>query len=173
MKKETVVVTLIGPDRIGIVQTISQAVSRHDANWLNSSMANLAGQFAGILEIEVNPEQRDALLDSLNAIDESSLQIQTASPVLAGSQAQRQVTLELLTQDHPGIVHQITRALTTLSLSIEELKTSTENAPMAGGTLFRAIAVLNIPDNMSSDKIQDLQHELSQSLMADVAISDK
>jgi glycine cleavage system regulatory protein len=60
-----------------------------------------------------------------------------------------------------------------LKLSIEELKTSTENAPMSGGTLFRAFAILNIPENMSQDKIQDLQHELSQSLMVDVNIAEK
>ena len=133
-------------------------------------MANLAGQFAGILEIEVDPDQRDALLNSLNSIEDSSLQIQTASPAPASATAQRQVTLELLGQDHPGIIHEITRVLTSLKLSIEELKTSTEDAPMSGGTLFRAFAILNIPENMSPDKIQDLQHELSQSLMIDVTI---
>ncbi|MFT4727226.1 MAG: glycine cleavage system regulatory protein [Granulosicoccus sp.] len=172
MKKEIVVITLIGPDKIGIVQTISQTVTFHHANWLNSSMANLAGQFAGILEIEVDPDQRDALLKSLNSIEDCSLQIQTTSPVAASASAQRQVTLELLGQDHPGIIHEITRVLSSLKLSIEELKTSTEDAPMSGGTLFRAFAVLNIPENMSSDKIQDLQHELSKSLMVDVTISN-
>ena len=172
MIKETVVVTLIGPDKIGIVQTISNTVAHHGANWLNSSMANLAGQFAGILEIEVDPEQREALLSDLNSIEGSSLQIQTATLVSASISAQRQVTLELLGQDHPGIVQEISRALTLLNLSIEELKTSTENAPMSGGTLFRAFATLNIPVDMSSDRIQDLQHELSQSLMADVTISE-
>jgi glycine cleavage system regulatory protein len=170
MKKEIVVITVIGPDKIGIVQTISRTVSQHHANWVNSSMANLAGQFAGILEIEVDPDQRDALLNSLNSIEDSSLQIQTASPAPASATAQRQVTLELLGQDHPGIIHEITRVLTSLKLSIEELKTSTEDAPMSGGTLFRAFAILNIPENMSPDKIQDLQHELSQSLMIDVTI---
>lgn len=172
MKKEIVVITLVGPDKIGIVQTISHTVALHGANWVNSSMANLAGQFAGILEVEVDPDKRDALLDNLNSIEDSSLQIQTALPVAAIASAQRQVTLELLGQDHPGIIHEITRVLASLKLSIDELKTSTEDAPMSGGTLFRANATLNIPENMTSDKIQDLQLELSQSLMADVTISD-
>ena len=172
MKKEIVVVTLIGPDKIGIVQTISHTVAQHDANWLNSSMANLAGQFAGILEIEVGSDQREALLESLNSIEDNSLKIQTALPVTVAAPAHRQVTLELLGQDHPGIIHEITRVLGALKLSIDELTTSTEDAPMSGGTLFRASATINIPEEIGLDKIQDLQHELSQSLMADVTISE-
>lgn len=170
MKKDVVVITLIGPDKIGIVEIISSAVADNQANWLNSSMANLAGQFAGILEIEVDVDRREALLESLNSIEDTSIQIQTAVP--AAASAQRQMTLELLGQDNPGIIHEITRALSSLELSIEELKTSTEDAPMSGGTLFRARALLNVPENMSLEKVQNLLQDLSENLMVDVNISE-
>lgn len=170
MKNDVVVITLIGPDKIGIVQSISSAVADNEANWLNSSMANLAGQFAGILEIEVAPNQREALLKSLNAIEDCSVQSQTA--VAVATLKDRQITLELLGQDHPGIIHEITRELASQQLSIEELKTSTENAPMSGGTLFRANAILNVPEELSLDIVEDRLQDLSQRLSVDVNISE-
>jgi len=170
MKKDVVVITLIGPDKIGIVQNISSAIAENKANWLNSSMANLAGQFAGILQVEVDEDKREALLNSLNAIEDTSMQIQAALP--AEKLPQRHITLELLGQDNPGIVHEVTRALSSLELSIEELKTSTEDAPMSGGTLFRARALLNTPDNMNKETIEKLLQDLSESLMVDVNISE-
>ena len=47
------VLTVIAQDEPGIVETLSQTVSDHGANWLGSRMARLAGEFAGIVEVSV------------------------------------------------------------------------------------------------------------------------
>ena len=49
----TLVLTLIGPDRAGLVEAVAAVVADHGGNWLESRMSRLAGQFAGILEVEV------------------------------------------------------------------------------------------------------------------------
>ena len=50
------VLTLIGPDRPGLVESLAKRVTAHGGNWVESRMAHLAGQFAGILRVEVPPE---------------------------------------------------------------------------------------------------------------------
>ncbi|MEO6565174.1 MAG: formyltransferase family protein, partial [Casimicrobiaceae bacterium] len=52
----SLVVTVIGPDRPGIVSLLSAKAQGFGANWAGSRMASLAGQFAGMVHFEVPPE---------------------------------------------------------------------------------------------------------------------
>ena len=63
------VLTLIGPDRPGIVDSVSEVVAAHGGNWLESRMAHLAGKFAGVLCVEVADDQAAALEDALSRLD--------------------------------------------------------------------------------------------------------
>ena len=40
------VLTIIGEDRPGIVESLAEIISDHSGNWLESSMSQLAGKFA-------------------------------------------------------------------------------------------------------------------------------
>ena len=51
--RASLVVTAIGADRPGIVSMLSERAQGFGANWAGSRMANLAGQFAGIVHFEV------------------------------------------------------------------------------------------------------------------------
>ncbi len=78
------VLTLIGPDRPGIVEAIAEPIARHGGNWLESRMAHLAGKFAGILRIEV-PAEQASLLSALSALEASGLKLTIeAGPEAAG-----------------------------------------------------------------------------------------
>src|SRR5438045_9140831 len=69
------VLTLIGPDRPGLVETVAEVVARHGGNWLESRMAHLAGHFAGLLRVEVPAERARALGDALAALEGRGLRI--------------------------------------------------------------------------------------------------
>ena len=47
------VLTIIGEDRPGIVESLAEIISDYSGNWLESSMSQLAGKFAGILRVSV------------------------------------------------------------------------------------------------------------------------
>ena len=47
------VLTLIGPDRPGLVEAVAQPIAANGGNWLESRMAHLGGKFAGILRVDV------------------------------------------------------------------------------------------------------------------------
>ena len=56
------VLTVFAPDKPGQVERIAQCIAEHGGNWLESRMARLAGQFAGIVRIECPCASADALL---------------------------------------------------------------------------------------------------------------
>ncbi len=69
------VLTLIGPDRPGLVESLAKRVADHGGNWLESRMAHLAGQFAGILRVEVPPDKIDALQRALGELEAEGLRV--------------------------------------------------------------------------------------------------
>src|SRR5688500_1348125 len=73
--KATLVLTLIGLDKPGLVKAISDAAARHGANWEASRMARLGGKFAGLLLVTLEPARVDALQRDLEALSELGLKV--------------------------------------------------------------------------------------------------
>ncbi len=71
----SLVMTILGPDRPGVVESLAKLVKQEGANWLESRMAHLAGQFAGIVHVEVPAEQADALIGLLSTLDRQGLTV--------------------------------------------------------------------------------------------------
>src|SRR5438034_4858156 len=106
------VMTIIGPDRTGLVESIARVVADHGGNWLESRMCRLGGEFAGILRIEIPTEKKSPLLVALQDLQENGLQIVVRSDQPASISASgRQTKLEIVGNDRPGIVREITSAL--------------------------------------------------------------
>ena len=164
-------VTLIGTDRTGIIQDVADIATQHNANWLESQMANLAGQFAGIVHLDVPPVEADKLKIALQALAKDGLQI-TAITTTGSSSTQREITLQLLGQDNPGIVRDIAAALSSIGVSIAELETETQSASMSGETLFKAEARLQLPDGLMMSDIDEKLAGVSNDLMVDIVLNE-
>ena len=52
----TLVITVLGPDRKGIVQDLARVVADAGGNWEESSLARMAGRFAGMVKVSVPSE---------------------------------------------------------------------------------------------------------------------
>ncbi len=167
----SLVLTVLGDDRPGFVETLSAKVAENGANWLESRMTHLAGKFAGIVHIEVPDAKADDVQAALIALNAEDLQVvvgrSTASSVPA-KYIERIV--ELTGSDHPGIVHDFTRVLAGRNISIEELTTDTDSASMAGGKVFRAIAVVHVPESLDLADLQDDLEDLANDLMVDISL---
>lgn len=170
---KSLVVTVIGPDRPGIVERVSEAVSHYGGNWEQSRMASLAGQFAGILLVSIPSERVEAArmaleelaTEGLKVTVESSLSVSTQEPCHA-------LNLELVGQDHPGIVHDISAALLGRGISVDELQTECRSASMSGETLFHASARLLVPNRLATDELRDILESLANELMVDINLDD-
>ena len=167
----SLVVTAIGPDRPGIVNELSDAAQRFGANWAASRMANLAGQFAGMVHFEVAEDRADALCKALSALESSGLRIVIArSPAGAAPGARRRVRLELVGHDRPGIVRDLSGSLAQRGVSIEELETQVASAAMSGESLFKVKAVLAVPESLPNAELRRGLEALANEMMVDVEL---
>jgi glycine cleavage system regulatory protein len=169
----SLVLTVIGPDRPGIVEALAEKAAAHGANWEESRMARLAGQFAGILRVSVAEDEADPLTEALAGLEREGLKVvvEKIAAVEADERA-RSLTLELVGNDRPGIVRQISHALTRRGVNVDELTTECTSAPMSGQTLFKVTARLRLPSGISVDDLQSSMERLAGDLMVDVTLDE-
>ncbi len=164
----SIVMTVIGPDHPGIVNSLSEVLDRHGGNWADSSMSTLAGQFAGILLATVPDEKTEACLAELKGLSASGLEViahiaQTEPSV----EPARTYALDLVGHDRPGIVKDITQVLTRFGVNVNELETEVASASMAGGPLFKARAILTVPEDVELVEIETRLEAIANELMVE------
>jgi glycine cleavage system regulatory protein len=164
--------TVIGQDRPGLVESVADLVASHGGNWLESRMSRLGGQFAGILRVEVSPEKEQALVENLKALNSRGLTVVVHSDQRkAEPPAGRVRILEIVGQDRPGIVRQISHALASFGVNVEELQTECASAAMTGETLFKARAKLRVPESADVEKIRQDLEKIASDLIVDVSFA--
>lgn len=168
--RTSLVLTVLGDDKPGIVEQLSDRIAAAGGNWEESRMARLAGKFAGILRVSVDADRADALAASLTRVDPGGLAVVVEPSREADAGACRTLRLELLGNDHPGIIRDISRVLADHQVNIEELDTAVTSAPMSGEALFRARALLRIPSTITLDAIVGVLEALAGELMVDLAV---
>jgi glycine cleavage system regulatory protein len=173
MSNKAILITVSGADRPGMVSALADVVAAHEGNWLESRMANLSGQFAGIVRAVVDESRQAAMLAALQALDSASLHV-SLLPVegLSVPATGHDVELDLLGQDHPGIVRDISRVLSENGVSVQAFDSYLEDASMAGGVLFHAHARLRVPESLSTGQLHEQLQGLSDSLMVEINLVD-
>jgi len=167
------VMTILGPDRTGLVESVARVVADHGGNWLESRMCRLGGEFAGILRIELPVEKRQMLLDALQALQGRGLALVVRPDEAAASATQgRQAKLEIVGHDRPGIVRQITHALARASVNVEEFSSECVSAPMSGETLFKAAARLQLPERCDLAALKTDLEKIAADLLVDISFAE-
>ena len=160
------VMTIIGPDRTGLVENLARIVADHGGNWLESRMSHLGGQFAGILRIHVPSDKEQALVAALKNIQGLSVVAQADRSTAAV--AAPSISLEIVGHDRPGIVRQISSTLARHGVNVEELDTECVSAPMSGEMLFKAHAKVHVPASCNVAELRKDLEKIAQELMADL-----
>jgi glycine cleavage system regulatory protein len=162
----SLILTIIGPDRPGLVRTLSEAVARRGGSWLESRMARLAGQFAGIVRLEA-PED---LLADLPALEREGLRITATIADRADTPPPTgpRLLLEVTGHDRPGIVHAVAAVLAAQAVNIEELITGVTSGSFSGETLFRASISLRAPDDAAVQAVRAGLERLGDEMMVDI-----
>ena len=143
--KQTLIMTILGPDRSGLVRLLADTVAAQGGNWLESRMARLAGQFAGIACVECPPEKTPALRTALQALCSENLAIQLVEDHSHDpARPLQSLRVDVVGNDRPGILLELTAAIATAGGNIEELTTGLESAAMAGHPLFRATGSVSL-----------------------------
>jgi glycine cleavage system regulatory protein len=164
----TLVLTAIGDDRAGLVSALADVIANHGGNWERSQMAELAGKFAGIVVVSVPDTEVERFTASLEPLADV---LDVHAHVAAGDPPDgERIGLHLLGNDRPGIVRDLSQVLAAHGISIDELSTLTRDAPMTGGVLFEATAVLDLPAGTAIAPLRSALESLANELMVDIDI---
>jgi len=166
------VMTIISPDRTGLVEAVARAVGDHGGNWLESRLCRLGGEFAGILRIELPAANKAALLAALQQLQANGLQIVVRENAPVPSATGRQTKLDIMGADRPGIVREIASALARAGVNVEEFSSEVASAPMSGETLFRASARLQLPARCDLAALKADLEKIAADLLVDIAFAE-
>ncbi len=162
--------TVIGADRPGLVEMLAEIVAQHGGNWLESRLAHLGGQFAGMLRIQIPEENEKALAAALKSLEAKGLSVAFQIARTPVEKKQSTAILQLMGSDRPGIVRDISKALAARQVNVDELNTELASAPMSGETLFKAEAKLHLPEGCTLADLRSDLEKIAQDLFVDVTL---
>jgi glycine cleavage system regulatory protein len=164
----SLVLTFMGRDQPGLANAIAQAITAAGGNWLESRVASLADKFAGIVLVSVPEPNVADLSAALRSLDDVGLRITVelsrASPLPAGYKI---LELNLVAQDRPGIVRDVTQALHQLGANIGAFSSDIESAPFTGETMFRATARITVAEEITPEEVQITLEQLPDEIIVD------
>jgi glycine cleavage system regulatory protein len=166
-----VILTVAGSDRPGLTSALAEAVQAAGGNWLDSRLARLGGRYVGSVLVDLPESALPALEAAAHRIDAEGLSVTLLAAVEPAPLAGHALRLELVGQDRPGIVREVTSVLAGLGVNIEDFATSVENGAWSGEKLFRATARLLVPDGTAADEVGAALEAISGEIMVDFTVS--
>lgn len=171
--KDNLILTAVGPDKVGLVEKISEFIARHGCNIEDSKMAVFCGEFAVIILIT---GASGDLLKIASAYRE--LEVQTGLTLSLKTPSTRKPPESLLPykliascMDHPGIVHKLSQALSSFGVNIESMETKTYAAPVSGTPIFRLEAFVSVPAKTNINSLRDRFAEIQREENIDIELS--
>lgn len=171
--RTSLVLTVIGNDRPGLVSALSDTIAGFEGNWTGTRMATLAGKFAGILLVTVPQAQAEGLIAALRKLESRGLRVVVERSAEAVSAAPaRALVLEFIGQDRPGIVRDISRVLAERGINIEEMESVCLSGSFSGEALFKAQARLQVPREIATAELRNVLEALANELMVDISLDE-
>jgi len=167
---KSIVITLIGDDRPGIVESIAKVIVDFQGEWVESRMANLSGKFTGLLRANLPDDQCEAFTQALKAQTKDlniSVELVDASDDTSHEPTYK---LELLGQDRAGIVHRITSLLAQNGATVDDMETEVVDASMSGEKLFKASIILRLAEGQDIDQLGEVLEDLANELIVDIEL---
>jgi len=167
------VLTFVGRDRPGLVNAIAERIASAGGTWLESRLARLAGEFAGIVLVAAPEEKFEALAATLAGLETAGLKV-TISPSVpaAAASSERLIAVSIVGAERPGIVRDVTEALTRLGVNIEEFSSGVEGEPFTGAEMFRAKLRLRLPDGLAAGELRKTLERLAAEIMVDLSVGE-
>lgn len=166
----SLVFTFIATDKPGLIEKLSRIVSSHGGNWLESSMSQLAGQFAGITRVQVSAENLQSLRDALTSLSSEEFTVVVQTGLAATTQEGEEHKLHVIGNDRPGIVREVTAALSARGINVVKMTTQLTSAAMTAEPLFEAAAIIRLGSNGDLTELQDSLDDIAEDLTVDITL---
>jgi glycine cleavage system regulatory protein len=168
----TFIISFIGDDRPGLVEALSEVISKHGGNWLESRLSQLAGKFTGLISISLPEESSAALGEDLKRLSETSISVRLTAceGQVADTEHAQLITLTILGPDRPGIVREIAAALSTRAINVVDMESYVSSAPMSAELLFHARVEAALPEQGNLEELGDSLDAIANEMDVDIQI---
>lgn len=140
------VISTIGEDRPGIVNELSKCCLEYQCSIVDSRMTVLGGEFAVLMLVSGN---WDAIAKLESALGQMAKRLNLLIHVKQTHQRTPEralaYTVNVVSLDHPGIVHEIAQFFSSRGINIEDLHTSTYSAAHTGTQMFNLEIQIKVP----------------------------
>ncbi len=172
MQKNFLVISAIGEDRPGIVNELSRLISETGCSIEDSRMTVLGGDFAIILLVEGRWNELAKL--------ETGLPISGRKLGLAVNAKRTTPTpqegnllpynVEVVSIDHPGIVHQLANFFSSREINIRDMATTTYAAAHTGTPMFQVQMTIDVSASLHIARLREEFMDLCDQLNLDAII---
>lgn len=158
-----VVFSSMGPDRPGLARQIAEFFTARGINIDRSRGCVLGDEFGMIILTSGNTEDIERLIQDLDSLrQKTGLDIyvrKTKAPSHREAPPSIPYKLTAISIDHPGIIHQICRALQSRGISIDDISTNVDHNPVTGANVFQMVCFFSLPPAI---KIIDLKNDFNR-----------
>ncbi|HEY1267504.1 MAG TPA: ACT domain-containing protein [Candidatus Binatia bacterium] len=168
--KSHLILTAVGPDQVGLVEKLSEFISRRGCNIEDSKMAVFCGEFAVIVLITGAPGDLAKVTAAAHELEsETGLKFSVKRPAeRRAGESLRPYKLVASCMDHPGIVYSLSRELSRLGINIESMETKAYAAPVSGTPMFRLEAAVSVPAKTNVNALRDRFSEIQREENIDI-----
>jgi len=165
------VLSVVGSDRPGLTRSLAAAVLSAGGNWLESHLSRLGGLYVGSVLVELAADGIDRLRSAVHGVDDHGLEVRIVSAIDAGGADGETLQFTVVGQDRPGIVNQVTAALSDLHANIETFRTWIDESSHSGIPLFHTQARLRLPPGLPAARVQAALEDISAEIMVDISVT--
>jgi len=162
-----VILSALASDRPGLTKALADAIHAAGGNWLESHLSRLGGKYVGSVLVDLDHAALPELEAQVRAVDGVGLTVSLVPAEETGTPGGQSLTIELLGQDRPGIIREVTAVLAALGVNIDSLDTGLQAGAWSGESLFRAEIAATLPEHVAPTEVQDALEALSGELMVD------
>ncbi|WP_444938685.1 glycine cleavage system protein R [Microbulbifer sp. JMSA002] len=166
--QQHLVISMICNDKPGVVEKLSAVIADNGGNWEDSHMAHFAGKFAGILRVAVPGDKTQGLKVALTNLAQDGYNLIVEDAIAVSTKPQQTLTLKLVGNDRPGIVREISRALSAHHINMDQLETTYSSTPWSGEPLFTAECKINVDEDMDLDGLRDELDQIANELGVEI-----
>lgn len=149
--KQQLVLNVIGNHQSGLVERLTRSIRDCGAGIIDSRMATMGSEFAVMMLLSGSWDaiaKLEGLLPKLEKELSASI-ISKRTDKRPANNKRIPYTIEIVSSDRSGVIHEVARFLGTNHIDICELYTSTYRSPHTDMTMFSLHMIVNIPADSS------------------------
>ena len=173
--KSRLICSFIGDDKHGLIELLAKAISDCHGSWTESSMVRLSGQFAGIVKVAIDEANIETLRLACERLDNQGLAVylknvdqEPCSASNSDDPTASQLQLNIVGNDRPGIIYEVSQALAAAKINVIKMKTHLSSAPMSGDSLFNSTMLLTNEYDHDLDVLEQQLEKISERLSVEI-----